>query len=301
MLVLRTALVVFCVGSSCFAATLAIGPMYIADSANNLFTVDVVTGHADRIGGLRAQFADIAFSPSGRLYGITTTYLYEIDPSDAWSTLIGPHGYGGAGSPYGLDSLTFTADGALYAAGNDILVRIDPATGAGTTVGALSGYRSAGDLAVDTSGRLLLSTDAGVLVEARPDGSGATAVGSLPYNDIWALAGAADGTLYGVRSTNDIVAVDSHTGHATAVSALHSDSLIGRAWGGGFPDQFAMPEPSTLAIGLAGALLLAVWHRRPAGGNLRQSHRNFSEPAHCSWPKATHDGSRIPAQRRPRR
>ena len=249
------------VWSSSAAAWADDQPMYVADSANHLLTVDPATGHADLVGSMLAQFTDIAFGPSGRLYGITSTLVYEIDPSSGWSDLIGEHGYGYLPNSYGIDALTFGHDGVLYAAGDDVVIAIDTATGAGTTIGSLSGYTSAGDMAADNSGRLLLTTDAGTLVEVHPNGSGATPVGQLPYTDVFALARSPDGNLYGIRSNNDILTVDPDTGSADYVAGLHADFLIGRAWGASFPDRH-VPEPSMLLLMAFGAACL-VSRRRP--------------------------------------
>lgn len=230
--------------------------MYVVDSVNNLVTVNVQTGTAHRIGPTYAQFTDVAFNPNGRLYGITGSYLYEIDPSDGWSTLIGSHGFGEPGSSNGIDSLTFDANGMLFAAGNDILISIDPWTGVGTRIGSLSGYRSAGDLAVDAANRLLLATDSGRLVEAHRDGSGAASIGMLPYNDVYALGAADDGSLWGIRGTNEIVSINGATGQATHSAALRADFLVGRVWGGTILSQ-VVPEPASLLLLWGGATILA--------------------------------------------
>lgn len=230
--------------------------MYVVDSVNNLLTVDVETGTAHRIGPTSAQFTDVAFSPNGRLYGVTGRYLYEIDPTNGWSTLIGSHGFGEPGSSDGIDSLTFDANGMLFAAGNDILISIDPRTGVGTRIGSLSGYRSAGDLAVDAANRLLMTTDSGRLVEAHRDGSGAASIGMLPYDDVYALGAADDGRLWGIRGTNEIVSVNGATGEATRTATLHADFLVGRTWGGTFLSQ-AVPEPASLLLLWGGATILA--------------------------------------------
>ena len=229
--------------------------MYVNDSANRLLTVDLSTGHAERLGTTDAQLTDIAFSPTGRLYGVTSTYVYEIDPADGSSTLLGPHGFGGPGQAGGIDSLTFTADGKLYAAGDNVLIRIDPVTGVGTRVGALSGYRSAGDLAVDLQGRLLLTTDAGTLVQVDCLNGGAAPIGSLPFQDIYACSGSLDGTLYGLRPNNQIVTINPQTGQSTAVGSVYGDFLLGKPWGASVPNQF-IPECSTLLFFLCGAAML---------------------------------------------
>jgi hypothetical protein len=235
--------------------------MFVNDSANRLLIVDIDTGQAERVGTTNAQFTDIAFSPDGRLYGVTARYVYELDAATGWSTLIGSHGYGEPGHAFGIDSLTFASDGTLYAAGNDVLITIDPESGIGSQVGTLSGFRSAGDLVVDNQDRLFLTTDVGMLVEVDPAGAGALPIGNLPYTDIYALGGTQDGALYGIRAANTIVSVNPDTGEATFAGTVEADFLMGYAWGGSVPDQFA-PAPASLLIFLSGSMLLIARRAR---------------------------------------
>ncbi len=235
--------------------------MHATDSANNLLTIDVATGLVEQVGSTAGLFTDIAFSHDGRLFGVTSAYVYEIDVETGWSTLIGSHGFGVPGNFRGIDALTFGSDGNLYAAGDDTLITIDTDTGEGTLLGHLSGYRSAGDMAEDAAGRLLLTTDAGVLVEAFRDGSGAANIGEIPFDDVFALGGSADGNIYGVRSTGDILTLDTVTGLATVIGQIQADFLIGFPYGGSFATQF-VPEPSTLALCACG--LAICFRRRPS-------------------------------------
>jgi hypothetical protein len=232
--------------------------MFVNDSANRLLTVDITTWHVDRVGTTDAQLTDIAFGPDERLLGITSSYLYEIRPWDGSSVLIGNHGFGEPGHSFAIDALTFGPDGLLYGAGNDALITIDPMSGTGTWIGHLSGHRSAGDLGVDARGRLLLTTDDGLLLHVDPRGGGAQTVGSLPYTDLFAFAGTTDGRLYGIRSTNEVVVVDPDTGQASYIGQLEGDFLLGYAWGASFP----IPEPATWLLGLSG--VWALLHRRRA-------------------------------------
>jgi hypothetical protein len=243
----QTAMVAVALALTPLAVPAVAVPLYVTDSANHLLKVDVATAQVEDVVSIGAQLTDIAFAPTGRLYGITRDYLYEIDPTDGWSTLVGPHGFGGLFNPYGLDSLAFGADGVLYAAGNNILISIDTHTGVGTKVGSLSGHLSAGDLAVDSNGRLLLTTDSGLLVQLDPDQGGASVLGRLPCNDIYAMATDEDGTLYGIRSTNQILRINPDTCAVVAMGTLHANTLIGRAWGAAF-QVVNLPEPATALL-----------------------------------------------------
>ncbi|MCO6439155.1 MAG: PEP-CTERM sorting domain-containing protein [Phycisphaerae bacterium] len=253
--------------ATCIAASPALaGPqMFISDSTNTLWRLALDTGQADRVGETAGLFSDITFTPDGRLYGVTFDYLYEIDPETGWSTLIGRHGFSNRPTNYGIDALAAFGDGTLYAAGNDVLITIDPLTGQGTRVGSLGGHRSAGDLTFDDTGRLLMPTDLGLLVSVHLDGSGADVIGSIPYRDIFAIGTIDDGTVYGIRSNNQIVTIDPDTGAAQPGPFIHADQLIGRAWGGSVPNVH-FPEPATAALLLLGAavLVFARQHRTAA-------------------------------------
>ncbi|UCE59655.1 MAG: PEP-CTERM sorting domain-containing protein [Phycisphaerales bacterium] len=236
-------------------------PMFVVDSSKHLLTVDVTTGEVSLVGNMGVQLTDVAFGHNGRLFGVNARFLYEIDPSNGDTTFIGNHGYGESGSSIGIDALTFGDDGILYGAGDDVLISIDPATGAGTTVGTLSGHRSSGDLAADASGRLLLTTDLGYLVEAHRDGSGATLIGSIPNVDVYAFAGNGDGELFGIRSTGGIVSINGSTGYGSEVGSLQADFPLGAIWGGSFYDQY-LPEPATLMLAAFGAVFCLRRGRR---------------------------------------
>ena len=251
----------FCLIPILAATNVSATPLYLADSASHLLRVDVATAQVEEVFDAGVQFTDIAFGSTGQLYGVTAAYLYEIDPTTGWSTLIGSHGFGGPNSSYGIDSLAFGSNGVLYAAGNNILISIDTMTGAGTKIGSLSGHRSAGDLATDSKGRLLMTTDLGGIVEINTDRGGAATLGYLPYNDVYALATDANGTLYGLRSTNQILQIDPDKGLVVGLGTLHASRLIGRAWGASFP-VVRLPEPATVLLLILGTSVASLARRK---------------------------------------
>lgn len=228
--------------------------LFLSSASGQLVAADVGTGEVESIGVTGAPFTDIAFDPDDRLFGVTWDSLFEIDPHSGTTTYIGAHGFPGARNE--INALVVGADGTAYAAGNDILLALDLESGAGTYLGTLSGYNSAGDLAFDADGRLLLTTDTGELVEVHVDGSGAVAIGDLPFDDIYAFAATPEGELYGVRARREIVAIDAHSGLATVVGSLQSESSIGSVWGGSFPTDH-LPEASTALLCLTGGALLS--------------------------------------------
>ena len=138
-------LVIITVLSSHFGALNAQPTLYIHDSSRQLATVDVPTGNVSIIGPLDAVFTDIAFDPSGQLFGITFNELYEINATDASVALVGTHGIPSA------VALTFNSDGTLYAASgsNTNLYTINPNDGTSVAIGS-TGHRAAGDLAFNS-------------------------------------------------------------------------------------------------------------------------------------------------------
>ena len=244
--------------------------MYIADAANNLVLFDPSTRVGEYVGSMGAQYTDIAFAPNGRLYGVTTTLLYEIDPTDGWSTLIGSMTLSVPEATGTTDALAFGPDGVLYGAGNDVLISIDPATAATTVIGDLSGFRSAGDLAFTSDGRMLLTSDTGMLVEVDYTNGGATAIGALPFDDVYALGTDPDGAIYGVRAGHELLTIDPLSGAATSLGKLETDFLMGWAWGGSIPSTHA-PETCTLVY----LAITGVWWacRRPISAQTRSAVR----------------------------
>lgn len=238
--------------------------LYIDDAFNRLGTVNVVTGAVNVIGSMGGDvITDIAFSPTGQLYGLSFSRLYRIDRSSAAVTLIGTHGIPGG------NALVFGTDGTLYGAGasSTDLYRLDPTSGAATSLGSV-GYASAGDLAFN-AGSLYLSSSTDQLVRVTLGGTvGGTLVGDFGFSAVFGLATAANGVLYGVAST-DIFAVNTATGVGTAVRDYRGAGLTGANGTSFFTEArppAVMPEPSTWALlstGLGGVGLVA--RRRKQG------------------------------------
>ena len=190
--------------------TIALDPpveLYVHDNDAELGTVDVASGRATiLLQDMEHVLTDIAFTPGGELYGIDFDTLYQIHLASGQLEEIGLHGVPGG------NALVFDAAGTMYAAGfrNDGLYEVDPDTADSTLVGDM-GYRSAGDL-VFHNGELFLASTTDELVKIDLANSAAgTAIGPFGYSDVFGLASAGNGNLYGTAGTT-VFEVDLSTG-----------------------------------------------------------------------------------------
>lgn len=226
--------------------------------------MNISTGDVTLLGNAGVTLTDIAFSPSGQLYGATFSSFYSINTATGKASLIGS--LGGTIS----NALVFSSDGTLYSAYGD-LDTINPSNGLATRVGSLSPYTSGGDLAFVNS-QLLLATTSNQLVSVNTDTGAPTLIGDLGIGDVYGLASPDGRTLYGVAGTS-VYKIDPDTGAATFLVNYGGQGL-GQAGGESFytearssptptptPTPMAVtPEPTTILmfgtglIGLTGAL-----------------------------------------------
>lgn len=239
-----------------FSQSTFAGPiLWVGDSGGRLGTVDVATGHATVIGVMAEVMTDIAFDPSGNLYGITFDSLYSIDSSTGSSTLIGSLGAS-------LNSLVFGADGTLYAA-NTSLFTINTSTGAATLVGTGGDpYGSSGDLAFIDGELYLSSGDLGSdnLVKLDTTTGAGTLVGSIGAPIVFGLATDNNIDLYGLTGT-EVLSIDPLTGAGNFL-VDYSGQGLGVAYGSAFySESGAVPEPGTCVLLLTGLAALVAKRR----------------------------------------
>ena len=231
--------------------------LWIATLDRELITVDVATGQPTLIGAFSPILYDIAFSPSGELFGVTTTALYRLSTTTGEATLVGSLGLS---SSRGINALTFGFDGRLLAAAGNVstLYEVNSATGQATSVGS-SGQLSDGDLAFDRFGRLLLSSKTSRIYALDPDSAAATLVGGLDESRVYGFARAPNGQLYGVAD-RDILAIDTQTGESNVIWS-YEGSGVGNGAGAAFPMEATRPylAGDFQFDGLVDAADLAVW------------------------------------------
>jgi streptogramin lyase len=234
--------------------------LYAHDSRCNLYTVDVQTRVAELIGNTGRVFTDIAFDKDGNLFGIsnqarywTEMGLYRIDPTNAAVFKIGDLRTGGY-----VNALMFDEEGTLWAAGDLAIITINPLTGAGRFFSdGVSKYGSAGDLALDPSLNMVLTTDAGLLVRIDRSSGAVTKVGKIPQTKVYGCATGEDDRMYGITSDNQLMLINPQTGAASILGPIQASFAIGETNGTSFRGA-CIPEPATLLLLAAGIYLAQI-------------------------------------------
>jgi len=243
------------------AATLAARPaqaaeLWFSDDRAQLGRVDLDT--VTSIGNMGTVMTDLAFSPSGVLYGTSFNQLFTIDTATGVATLVGSHFLS-------INALVFGTDGTLYGA-SSTLYTLDPLTGSADSVGGI-GYTSSGDLAF-VGGELYLSVTSGgdSLVQVDLATGDGTLVGGIGRSAVYGLATPNGNDLYGMSGTS-VFGIDAVTGAAGPDVVSFAGEGFGTTYGTTFIEEALppVPEPSTyalMAFGLAG-LAWAARQRKP--------------------------------------
>lgn len=227
------------------------GPvLYVHDNAGKLATLDATTGDVDIIGNMGVTMTDIAFSPTGDLYGISFGRLYSIDIDTAQATLVGNHAVPGG------NTLVFGEDGTLYAAGylSKSLYTLDIGNGATTNLGNM-GFFAGCDLAFH-NGHLYMASLNNKLIDIDLDNlSNTVAIGSFGLGGVFGLATGSDNNLYAVANTT-VFSVNTATGGVIDFVSFAKQGL-GQAFGltSFIPDVVVaaeIAEPATILLLLSG-------------------------------------------------
>ncbi len=225
--------------------------LYGADASSALFVVDATSGAARRIGdtGVRGM-SDIAFTPSGKLYGVTFTQLYRLDPRTGRAT---PIGTGlGMGS---VNALASDSHGRLYVAStNGDFGVVAIGTGRATRIGSYgAGLGSSGDLAFARDGTLYATAQSSggqVLLRVDPATGVASVRARLALRDVYGLAFGPNGKLLGASRGNAtpavLVSIDRRTGRTKRIGPISGAQGM---WGlATRPNAAAAPAPRPAAV-----------------------------------------------------
>ena len=233
--------------------------LWVGDQLGKLGTVDVATGTVSVVGSMGSVMTDIAFSPTGNLYGVDLGNFYSINATTGVSTLIGSLGTS-------VNSLVFDASGTLYAA-NKSLYTINVGTGAATLVGnGGTSYSSSGDLAFVGGNLYLSSVGIGDNLMRLDSATGVgTLVGSIGFSSVFGLATDNNINLYGMSGTQ-VINVNVSTG-AGSLLLDYGGKGLGAVWGSAFvseaaPPVGAIPEPEIYAMLSVGLGLIGWVGRR---------------------------------------
>ncbi len=219
------------------AASAGDNDLYIVDEVGVLGIVDVQTGKATVIGATGTVLTDIAFDPQGRLFGLTETQFYRIDPATGTATELGAHGLPQA------SALVAGPDGTLLAAGSNTLwlYSIDPNSAIATPRDYV-GHGALGDIAF-FDGDLYMAAANRMLIRLDPAGdNAANGIGSFGGLNLYGMD-TVGGILCGAAGTC-LYALDTTSGVATLLVDYAGQGL-GPAWGAtaGPPTSDLPPRP----------------------------------------------------------
>ena len=218
----------------------------VHDDSGDLFAVDLVDGGPiEFLGTMGDVMSDMAFSPTGVLYGIgglpagpSQLYTVEIDFDNpggfletTWIGTIRWDGFTGLL----LNSLEFAPDGTLYGVGHEpadweYVFSIDPSDASAEAVLPLGLHVSAGDLVFDSDGKGYATTNLGWLLEIESDMSGFSEVGVTGFSDFYGATYGPSPTMYGFRQSGDVFRINRLDAVTTFVGTL-SDPRFGLAQG----------------------------------------------------------------------
>jgi hypothetical protein len=230
---------------------------WVVDADQRLATVDVETGAVSVVATISVPLSDIAFSPSGVLFGISpfnAASLYRVNTQTGAATRVGDTRIVGA------NGLTFDGAGRLLAsaAGSSSLFLVNSGTAASSVFASHDlGVGSAGDIAT-IGNDILVASDAGLLVKYPSTGGfGAALIGDLGSTNFFGFGNASDGRLFGFAD-QVLYSIEPTTAATTLLHDL-SASTLSTIQGVAFNPQ-AIPEPSSLWLLLIG--LVALIRRR---------------------------------------
>jgi hypothetical protein len=216
---------------ACCVPTTTYDTTIYATSATSLYVINPVDWSETAIGsyGVTDHMTDLAMTPNGQVYTVSSTALYNINLTTGAATKVM--------TVTGTlnNSLTFLPDNRLLAAdGNGMLKVIDPVAKTVSNIGPYgNGYTSSGDLVAVGDGTMfgisptggVATTSNNVLITVDTTTGAATPIGSIGFGNVFGLA------YYGSRviaftGSGDILEINPVTGAGTKL-ASHSHAYYG--------------------------------------------------------------------------
>jgi hypothetical protein len=226
--------------------------VYVTGLGNEFGTLDLVTGAFSQITTLALPAGDLmygmGFGADGNLYGVDSqpdANLWQINTSNGALTDLGAIGFSATDA-------TSDASGKLFVLSQDlnaIYYTMNPPSTTPNEIGPI-GFSSGGLAAVTPDGSVVYTTTQSTydLVSINAATGATNDIGPTGFmidNGLFV-----NGTLYAFdTSVNAIVTIDTSTGAATQVGTYflpNGDPILSSA---------AVPEPSSLVLGLIGAVL----------------------------------------------
>ena len=211
-----------------------------AHSANTLYKLDPTTKAVSVVGDFSgcSSVIDIAIDQSGNGYVTTYSAFYKVDLSTAVCTFVANGSY--------PNSLSFVPKGALDPNVESLVgyfgakyVRIDPATGAVSTIGGLTGgYQSSVDIVSVIGGGTFLTVNGNgcndCLLQVDPKtGNVVQSYGAVNHGSVFGLAFWA-GTVYGFDDAGQMFSIAWQNGAIATTDIPVPSPPVGLAfWGAG--------------------------------------------------------------------
>jgi hypothetical protein len=224
-------------------------------SASTLYKLDPKTNAVSEVGDFAGcgPVIDIALDEASNLFATSYNALYTVDKSNAQCTEIAKGSY--------PNSLSFVPKGTVDANAEALVgyedanyVRIDPKTGAKTTIGALGGgLKSSGDIVSVKGGKTYLTvkgtgntcTTNDCLVEVDPaTGKLVKNWGSIEHHNVFGLS-FWGGKVYGFNDTGDLFEVTFGSSQLTTniIPMSNKPSQLS-FWGAGSSTSAPLVEPT---------------------------------------------------------
>lgn len=199
----------------------------ISTNDGQIGIINTLTGEFTKLASTSQNWTDIALSSDNKLFGITSTGLYQIDSNSGNVSLIGNLGKSN------LNALGIAPNNELYATGGSNFYKIDSKTGTASLIANLgSNFSSSGDIVFDPVRSLFWATSnlggTDTLFSITLSGT-ATRLGNTGFRGVYGLFLDEAGNLLGFTSDGKQIAINKDTGVGTLQKTV---SNLGSSIGG---------------------------------------------------------------------